>query len=204
MKQKTLSAGSLKVLSVLLSSAKEHHLHSLAASTHLSVMGISKIIKQLKERQLVTAVKVGKSHLIKINKSKENVLWFSLAEQYKFKEFMEKHHRLRGALAQLREKGIDLSLFSMIFGSYAAGEESTGSDLDIFIVTEHKKEVLQILKTISVILTIELSPIIVTPADFVLKARQHHRLYQEILQGKRIIISGEYDFWRLVLQERLM
>lgn len=200
MKELTLSPNSLKVLSVLISSAKEHHLHSLASLTRLSVMGISKIIKQLEKKQVVAVTKIGRTHLIKLNKTFDNLLFFCLAEQYKFREFLKKHQSLKGFLLQLREKLQDKSDFSLIFGSYASGEQSTKSDLDILIVSSHKKEISKILKTVSILLDTELSPVIITQKEFVEQTRKKHRLYQEILQGKRILISGEYDFWRLFLE----
>lgn len=199
MKELTLSPNNLKVLSILISSPQEQNLHTLAAAAGLSVMGISKIVKKLEQKNLVTVIKFGKSHLLKINKSSSALLFLSMAEQYKLNRFVEKYHSLKGFVIQLREKITPKAQFSLIFGSYASGEESTRSDLDILIVTSRKAEVWKILKTVSVLLNIEISPVLVTLPEFLQKSRQKHRLYREINDGKRIIISGEYEYWKLVM-----
>lgn len=199
MNKLTLSSNHLKILSILLSSVKEHNLHSLASLSNLSVMGVSKLVHQLEKKQLITIAKIGKSYLVRLNQSPQNILFFSLAEQYKFQEFLQKHPSLKGFFSQLREKLIGKAHFALIFGSYASGEESTGSDLDILIVSPEKKESLKIIKNFSLILEVSLSPIIVSPEEFIIQSRKKHRLYQEIINGKRVLISGEYEFWKLVL-----
>lgn len=199
MKELTLSPNTLKVLSILISSPQEQNLHTLAAAAGLSVMGISKIVKKLEQRKAVTVVPIGRSYLLKVNRSLPPLLLLSLAEQYKLNRFMEKHFLLKGFITQLREKLAIPAHFSLIFGSYASGEESTKSDLDILIVTSRKAEVGKILKTVSVLLNIEISPVLVTFPEFLQKSRQKHRLYREINDGKRIIISGEYEYWKSVL-----
>lgn len=199
MNELTLSNSNLRVLAVLLSSIKEHNLHSLASSTGLSVMGISKIIRQLEKKQIVTITKIGKSYLIRPNQSPKNILFFSLAERHKFQEFLQKHSALKGFLTQLREKLAEKAEFALIFGSYASGEEGTNSDLDLLVVSSKKKEIAKAIKTLSVILEVDLSPIIVSPEEFISQSRKKHRLYQEIINGKRVIIAGEYEFWKRVL-----
>ncbi len=199
MKELTLSPNDLKVLSILISSRREQNLHTLAAAAGLSVMGISKIVKKLGQRKLVTAVTFGRSYLIKLNLSPSTLIFLSLAEQYKLNRFLEKHHSLRGVIAQLREKLAEKAHFSLIFGSYASGEESTKSDLDILIAASRKAEALKIMRTVSALVTIEISPIVVTLPEFLQKSRQKHRLYYEINDGKRIMISGEYEYWKSVM-----
>ncbi len=196
MKNLNLSASSLKILSILISSPQEQNLHTLAAKAELSVMGISKIIKRLAQQKLVTITLFGKSHLVKLRKSSDNVIILSLTEQYRRAVFIEKHQWLGPVVDFLRENFASPADFSLIFGSYASGEESTASDLDILIVSSSKKEVLKVIKTASVLLKIELSPVIVPAEEFIQKVRQKHRLYREIMEGKRIIISGEYEFWQ--------
>ncbi|MBI4980263.1 nucleotidyltransferase domain-containing protein [Candidatus Woesearchaeota archaeon] len=196
----TLSPGSLKVLSVLISPTKEYNVHGLAARANLSAMGVSKVVRQLRERGLVTIRVLGRSYLIKLNKSSQNILPFCLAEQYRFHDFIKTHLPLKGFLISIRNKLEDKATFSLIFGSYASGEESASSDLDLLIVTSHKKEALNIIKTAKVLVDIELSPIIVTLDEFITKLKEKHRLYTEIINGKRVILTGEYDFWRIVLK----
>ncbi len=200
MNEINLSPSSLKVLSVLISSTKEYNVRGLAITSCLSAMGVSKAARQLHQRGLITSVVLGRSHLIKLNKSSQNILSFCLAEQYKFQEFIKKHPQLKGFLISIRNKLENKALFSLIFGSYTSGEESASSDLDLLIVTSHKKEVLNIIKTAKVLVDIELSPIIITLEEFMVKLKEKHRLYQEIINGKRVILTGEYELWKIALQ----
>lgn len=197
--KETLSVNSLKVLSILLSSLREQNLHTLAIAANLSVMGVSKIIKQLQQKNIVTITTFGKSHLIKIDRSLTNILTFALAEQHKYNLFLKKHPSLQGFLIQLRENTINRAEFSLIFGSYASGEESTKSDLDLLVVSSQKPEVLKIIKKLSILLNLELSPIVITKEEFIQKVRQKHRLYKEVVEGKRVLVSGEYEYWKLVM-----
>ena len=183
-----------KVVEVLFSN-KNLTYHDISKRTKLSVMGISKIIKKLNTEGIINVEKIGKSKIPRLILNKKNLEIFVLAEKFKFNEFINKHKELKGFLLTLKEN-LD-SDFSLIFGSYAAGEESTNSDLDLLIVSS--KDNIKNLNKAKSLMKIEVNPIFIRKKDFVDEFRKGHRLYKEIINGKRVIINGEYNFWNLLL-----
>lgn len=183
-----------KVIEVLFSN-KSLTYHDISKKTKLSVMGVSKIINKLATEGIVNIGKIGKSKIPELILEKRNLEIFILTEKFKFNEFVNQHKDLKGFLLTLKETlGAD---FSLIFGSYASGEESADSDLDLLIVSN--KDNIQNLNRAKSLLKIEVNPVFIRRKDFIDEFRKGHRLYQEIINGKRIIVNGEYDFWNLLL-----
>jgi predicted nucleotidyltransferase len=186
---------------LVLFSEKDVNLSAVAKRIGLSVMGVSKIVKRLEENNLVGTTKVGRSLVVRLNKTGENGELFALAEKYKFEKFVGGHGTLMGFLVELRERVKGRADFALIFGSYAAGEESHQSDLDILIVSPDRK-VAKIIKELAVLVDCRIAPVTVKLKDFVEQYRKDHRLYREIVDGKRVLISGEYKFWETLLAMR--
>lgn len=183
-----------KVMGVLFSN-KNLTYHDISRSTKLSVMGVSKIIDKLTEEGIVNVEKIGRSKIPKLILNRNNLEIFVLAERSKFNNFVNKHKELKGFLFTLKDN-LD-SDFSLIFGSYASGEESTKSDLDLLVVSN--KDNIKILNKAKSLLNIEVNPIFIKKKDFRSEFKKGHRLYNDIVNGKRILINGEYNFWDLVL-----
>lgn len=183
-----------KIIEVLFSN-KNLTYHDISKKANLSVMGVSKIITKLAIEGIVNVEKVGKSKIPKLVLNKKNLEVFILAEKFKFNEFINKHKNLEGFLLTLKE--IIDSDFSLIFGSYASGEESTNSDLDLLIVSN--KDNIKNLNKAKSLIKLEVNPIFIKKKDFISEFRKGHRLYKEIINGKRIIVNGEYEFWNTLL-----
>ena len=183
---------------LVLFAEKEANLSTIAKRTELSVMGVSKIVKRLEENKLVGVTRMGRNSVVRLNKAGENGEVFALAERYRFEKFIESHGRLRGFLVGLRERVRERGGFVLLFGSYAAGEESPQSDLDVLIVSPDG-EIASIIKNLAVVVDSRIAPVTIRTKDFMEQYRKNHRLYREIADGKRILISGEYAFWKMLL-----
>ena len=181
-----------EVLNVLFTG--KFSINQIARNIGISVMGASKIVKKLQEENVVNIEKIGRSHIISLNILEPNIEVFSLAERYGFEKFLERNPALSGFLLKVRELKTD---FSLIFGSYASGEESTDSDLDVMFVTSNKK-IYKEINSLRSLLNIELYPLRVTRSEFVDKVKNNHRIYKEIIGGKRVIINGAHNFWSLM------
>jgi predicted nucleotidyltransferase len=182
------------VISVLFSN-KNLTYHEISRRTKLSVMGVSKIINKLTESGIVNVERIGKSKIPKLILDKKNLEIFVLAERFRFNEFADNHKGLKGFLLTLKDN-FD-SDFSLVFGSYASGEESTKSDLDLLIVSN--KDNVNVLNKAKSLISIEINPMFIKKKDFIAEFKKRHRLYNEIVNGKRILINGEYAFWELVV-----
>lgn len=183
-----------KVIGVLFSN-KNLTYHDISRSTKLSVMGVSKIINKLTEAGIVNVERIGRSKIPKLILNRNNLEIFVLVERFKFEEFVNKHKELKGFLLTLKDS-LD-SDFSLIFGSYASCEESKKSDLDLLIVSN--KDNIENLNKAKSLLRIEVNPIFIKRGDFISQFKKGHRLYRDIINGKRILINGEYNFWDLVI-----
>lgn len=105
---------------------------SIAKGTGLSVMGVLKIAKRLELSGLVKITKMGKSSVVRLNMTQENVEVFSIAEKYRFEKFVERHPELKAFLLLVKEKVKADSV--LVFGSYASGEAGEESDLDLLLI----------------------------------------------------------------------
>lgn len=184
-----------KVLEVLFSN-KNLSYHDIARSTKLSVMGVSKIINKLSEAGIINIEKIGRSKITKLALTKNNLEIFVLAERFKFDNFVGRHEKLNGFLITLRDN-LDAD-FSLVFGSYASGEESTQSDLDLLIVSD--KDNIKVLNKAKSLISTEVNPVFVKKKDFIDGYKKGNRMYKEIADGKRVVINGEYNFWSLLLE----
>ena len=173
---------------LVLFAEKEANLSTIAKRTELSVMGVSKIVKRLEENKLVGVTRMGRNSVVRLNKAGENGEVFALAERYRFEKFIESHGRLRGFLVGLRERVRERGGFVLLFGSYAAGEESPQSDLDVLIVSPDG-EIASIIKNLAVVVDSRIAPVTIRTKDFMEQYRKNHRLYREIADGKRILIG---------------
>jgi predicted nucleotidyltransferase len=108
---------------------KSFHIREIARLTGLSAPGVIKILKKLKEENLLESerdkvvenVRVTKSQKFFLTKKSNNTL--SLFDS--------------GLISYLKDKYEEPEAI-VVFGSYSRGEDSSGSDIDIAVVT--KKE----------------------------------------------------------------
>ena len=197
-----LSKGTLDVLNKLIRIDHPVNLSDLSRATNVTVPGVLKIIRKLEKANIVKVNVVGKSSVVYPVYDSKNIWVFSLIEKYNFDIFLLEHKKLKPLLIELKKDLEGLVDFSLIFGSYASEEASEESDLDILIVckNENKDLVLKIIKENSVLSNIRLSPIVTQKKEFIKNYEEKHRLYLEIVKGKRVLINGEHEFWKLILE----
>lgn len=91
--------------------------------------------------------------------------------------------------------------FAFIFGSFARGEESADSDIDICILGDLSlKDISRVLGDIHEIVGREVNPVIYTIADYQNKLVAEHRFVQELLSCSKIwLIGTEHEFQEMAL-----
>lgn len=89
---------------------------------------------------------------------------------------------------------------AFVYGSYAAGQETPASDLDLFLIGDaSSREVASVLGPLGRQLGRELNAVVYSPADFRAKAHAKHRFVAEVLAGpKTFIIGDEHELDELV------
>ena len=75
-----------------------------------------------------------------------------------------------------------------VFGSFARGTEHEGSDIDLLVVGELPGRVFDRVGEVLRRTTLPVEPIVVAPATFKRRRRQHHPLFQAIVgEGLRLV-----------------
>lgn len=103
---------------------------------------------------------------------------------------------LRRALVPLADR----VYFAFIYGSFARGEETAESDIDLLLVGDLKlREAAALLGPVSREFGRELNPVIYPPAEFKSRAQEGHHFITEVLKGDKIfLVGGEDDLRRVV------
>jgi len=151
------------------------HVRDLSRSLSYDVSMISKNLKYLEKKGLVNHEDVG--NLVLYQANMDSVLL--------------RHMKICFTLLELNELLRSLEPLAsniVLFGSCADGEDTTESDIDLFIETMDTDAVKQILDSHQEHITRTLSPIIATSNDtYVMKAKDR-ALYASIQQG--VILKG--------------
>jgi predicted nucleotidyltransferase len=103
---------------------------------------------------------------------------------------------LRQALAPLAGR----LCLAWIYGSFARGEETAESDIDLLLVGDLKlREVASLLGPIGQELGRELNPVVYPPEEFKSKAKEGHHFIRAVLKSDKIFLLGDEDDLRRVV-----
>jgi predicted nucleotidyltransferase len=75
----------------------------------------------------------------------------------------------------------------ILFGSCARGEDTVESDVDLFIETSRKREVSDFIASFQRDFDREISPIILSPREFMSLKQKDRALYERIMNGKILL-----------------
>ena len=116
---------------------KNNHVRSLAKKLGTNHTTISRKIKELSELNIVDYKQEGKNKVYFIKKNPEAKAFIFMTENYKLNQILKKHPYIRKIIEKIQgNKKIRLAI---IFGSYARGEETKKSDIDIYTETMDRK-----------------------------------------------------------------
>jgi len=114
---------------------KEFTIRELAKFLGVSHTGIRKVLDELEKTNVVVLRTVGKSHAVKLNTK-------SYAASIIDKVFEAESKTLAELLETIRRRLESPTVISaVLFGSVAEGREAPGSDIDLFIVTDRRERV---------------------------------------------------------------
>ncbi len=154
---------------------KKFHVRELSRMVERDVSLVSKNLKYLEAMDLVTREDVG--NLAFYQAKMESVLlrqmkiWFTLLE-------------LQALIRDLQ--GVTTNV--VLYGSCARGEDTSASDIDLYIETTAKEAVREMLQRHQVALSREFSPIVHTPDETYRLKTEDAPFFDSIRQG--IVLSG--------------
>ncbi len=157
------------------------YVRELARALKLGVGTVSEALRELHEAGLVNREERGKIVIYRAEMKspllRELKVCFNLLE-------------LNPLMLKLRESG-DASRI-ILFGSCAKGEDILESDIDLLIETRKKHEVSSLLESAREGLERQLSPIILSPEEFMVLKKKDRPLYERIMNGK-VLFSLESE-----------
>ncbi len=162
---------------------KAYTSRELARFIGVSHTPVLKSVKDLQNMNIVTIERHGTAHILRLNKKHH---FYKIIESL-FKE--EKN-----ALSALKKifNNIDNIDAIAIFGSTAKGEEKIESDIDLFVITKNKKEILDKIaekqKEIFELFGKNTIPYIISPEEY--KRKKNTPLIQNIIKN-HILVKGE-------------
>lgn len=157
-----------KILSFLtLHSNQSFYDKEISESTGVSRGATNQVLNSFLENNLLTRERKGK-------------MWFySIVAQP-----LLKHFRIFENLVVLSELVQQLSPFAkriILFGSTATGEDTAESDIDIFILTDDKKAIMEEIRKFRT--TREIKPIVQTPLEYAESQRKDEAFYKGVNKG---------------------
>lgn len=127
------------------------HARALAKKLNTNHMTVARKLKELVDENVLDFKMEGKNKIYSIKKSLEARNYALMAETYKLNECLKKHPELRKIVDSIQKNPkVELAI---IFGSYATGTVSKGSDIDLFVETRDrnlKRELEQLNSRLSV------------------------------------------------------
>lgn len=173
-----------EILSLLLLHPEEEFYQSdLAKKTKKGLIQVQRALKTLEEIGLVSSVHRGRMVYYKAVQS--HPVFDELKKIFlKTTSFGES---IRQALLPFQNN----ILAAFIFGSIAKGNESTDSDIDLFILTDVTlREITKALSPLSKDLQRELNPVVFAPEEFQNKTSKNDHFMLEVLQTPKLWIIG--------------
>jgi len=174
--------------SILIFLGRRYHegfyVRELARALKLGVGTVSESLRELHEAGLVNREERGKIVIYRAEMKspllRELKVCFNLME-------------LNSLMLRLSESGAVSRM--ILFGSCAKGEDILESDIDLLIETNNPHAVSALLESAQEGLERELSPIILSPEEFMALKRKDRPLYERIMDGKVLFEEniGVYD-----------
>ncbi|MCX6831039.1 MAG: nucleotidyltransferase domain-containing protein [candidate division Zixibacteria bacterium] len=185
-----------KVLALsFLNSDRQYYFSEVVRLTGTRQGVVQRELKTLTEAGILSAEKRGRQKFYTVNKN--NPIFPDL-RNIVFKTF--------GVIGQVKEalRLLDKKIrVAFIYGSFARGEEATGSDIDLFIVGRASlDEVVSALSNVENAMGREINPGLFSEAEFKKKFSQNNHFVRSIMKTEKKFIIGTEDELRRLAQDK--
>lgn len=190
MKEKYYNEKQLKILSLYTSDYNARfHLRKIAREIKGDTKTISISLKRLEKLGVIISEKRGKHKEFMLNFNFKNPFtsyFLTMAEIHKATEFLKENFKIQKIFEIIKEKGNVI----IVFGSYAKGLETKGSDLDILIV--NGKIDMETIEKIENLYGIKISPIHFSEEEFIQMQKNKETFFKEVLNAHVILKGFEF------------
>lgn len=171
----------VKILKLLMfNQEKDYHLREISRLVSTSPIYAAKELDNLTKVNLVKKSKKANLNIYSINK--ECIFLSEFKQIFLKTDYFE----------ELIKKEINnKAKYCFIYGSFARGEETESSDIDIFLVSEMKEdELIKVIQGLEKITKREINYILWNEKTFAQRAANGHHLLREIKKNKVIMLVG--------------
>ena len=172
----------IRILNLLMfNQEKDYHLREISRLISASPIHVAKELDNLARLNLVKKLKKANLNIYSINKE---CIFLSELKQI----FLKTDY-----FGELIKKAINnKAKYCFIYGSFARGQETESSDIDIFLVSEIKEdEIIKIIQSLEKITMREINYVLWNEKTFDQRAAKGHHLLREIKKSKTIMLIGE-------------
>lgn len=194
-----LNKAEVRMLKFMLSEMLDFNVRELSKKTKINYRQAHEAAIILEKKGLISIKKHGKAKTCSI--SFENAGVLAYVENLRAYEFLKKKPIIR--LVKKELESLKTSYYTLIlFGSYAKGEESNRSDIDILFIIPESSDTNKFQKDVESItgrLKYDIHANITKESDFIelLRKRGELNIANEVFKS-RIILSGAEQYYRLV------
>ncbi len=181
---------SLAVLRVLLSESQGLTGRQIAKLAHLSAQGGQDALAKLETFGIVKWTPAGRAQLYQLNSENE------LLKKVLVPLFDSERKYIKILTDKITSALNSKILSTTLFGSFARGDSIPGSDFDILVLVQDKKEAKKIriglalcAQEVSRLFHLQLSPIVMIQKEAQEKAKQNHPLIESILK-EGVLLQG--------------
>lgn len=180
----------IKILSLLMfNQSKEYHLREIARLTSISPIYCAKELENLAKVNLVKKSKKANLSIHSINKE---CIFLKELRQI----FLKTDYFLELLKKELKNK----ARYCFIYGSFARGEETDKSDIDLFLVSEIKEdELIKIIQKLEKNIQREINYVLWNERTFHQRAKSHH-LLKTIKKSRIIMLVGDENEFKRQIQ----
>jgi predicted nucleotidyltransferase len=178
---------------LLMNPDESFYIRELSRELKIPYSMLYKEEKNLASLGIVNEEKKGKVTLVSINK---NMPYFA-----ELKNLMIKTVGL-GDLLKTALSELEGMRYALIYGSFASGEESVSSDIDLLIVGNSSEEkILNVVGRVEKEVGREINYILWSEEEFMKRIKSKHHLLREIASKPVIMLVGEEDEFRRTVKK---
>jgi predicted nucleotidyltransferase/DNA-binding MarR family transcriptional regulator len=176
------------------------HLREIARRTRLGIPAVKNHIDKFLREKIILKKREGRNIKFFINfKNRKTVVYLSEVETFRLEKLPKD---IDSALLDLLSALENKPIITIIFGSYAKGNYTKESDLDLLLVfNEINKEIEEKTKLISSRYSLKIRPIYLTWKEFREKFFNVKDVFMREIRENKIIVNG-MEYWVMLENEK--
>ncbi len=186
-KQTIINQTSTKILALFTTNYKtSRYLREIARETHVDVKAISIQLNRLEKTNILTSIQKGKNKEYRLNLNNYLTQYYLvLAECFLTIEYLDNNFEVKKLVSETAD---NLGKTALLFGSFAKGNMTQESDMDILIIGDSKPD-LSVFKEIGNLLSREINIKYVSEKQFSNGLENNDPLIMEAV-ANHIILKG--------------